>query len=171
MKPIDEAVSDELAKSVALQVLFEGKNFSIGSATGKANPVVLLDDEYCAELLRLWQNATGSTAGLADDELTNTIRKLCLAVGDFIEQYVIARNKFFAGLHPLNEHEALVRELQRVSRELDALTSDRVRVFVCSFCGRDKKEVDSMVEGGDALICNECVRMANDMLVESGRSP
>lgn len=170
MEPIDEAVSDELAKSVALQVLLEEKHFLVGSAAGKANPVVLLDDEYCAELLRLWQRATASTAGLPDDELTNTIRKLCLAVGDFIEQYVITRNKFFAGLHPLNEHEVLICELQRVFRELDALTSDRARVFVCWFCGRDKKEADSIVEGGDALICNECVRMANDMLVESGRS-
>ena len=37
MKPIDEAVSDELAKSVALQVLFEGKHFLVGSATGEAD--------------------------------------------------------------------------------------------------------------------------------------
>jgi hypothetical protein len=171
MKPIDEAVSDELAKSVALQVLLEGKHFLVGSATGKANPVVLLDDEYCAELLRLWNNANTAIDGFSGGESTDSIRKLCLGVGEFIEQYKLVRNKFFSGLHPLNEREAIIRELEQLSKEFDPLPSGRTRVFVCSFCGRDKKEVNSMVAGGNALICNECVHMANDMLVESGRKP
>jgi ClpX C4-type zinc finger len=170
MKPIDEAVSDELAKSVALQVLFEGKHFLVGSATGKANPVVLLDDECCAELLRLWNNANAAIDEFSDVESTDSIRKLCLGVGKFIEQYKFVRNKFFSGLHPLNEREVIIRELEQLSKEFDSPSSRRTRAFVCSFCGRDKKEVDSMVAGGDALICNECVHMANDMLAESGRS-
>jgi hypothetical protein len=81
MKPIDEAVSNELAKSVALQVLFEGKHFLVGSATGKANPVVMLDDEYCAELLRLWNNANTAIDGFSVGESTDSIRKLCSGIG------------------------------------------------------------------------------------------
>jgi ClpX C4-type zinc finger len=171
MKPIDEAVSDELAKSVALQVLFEGKHFLVGSATGKANPVVLLDDDFCAELLRLWNNANTTIDRFPGSESTDSIRKLSLGVGEFIEKYKLVRNKFFSGLHPLNEREVIIRELEQLSKEFDARPIGQARVFVCSFCGRDKKEVDSMVAGGNALICDECVRLANDMLVESGRSP
>jgi ClpX C4-type zinc finger len=165
MKPIDEAVSDELAKSVALQVLFEGKHCLVGSATGKANAVVLLDDEYCAALLRLWNNASTAIDGFSGDESTDSLTKLYSGVGEFIEKYRFVRNKFFSGLHPLNEREAIIRELEQLSKEFDPPSSGRMRVFVCSFCGRDKKEVDSMVAGGNALICNECVHMANDMLV------
>lgn len=153
-------------ENISLQVLGSEDGVIVASASGKANPLVVLDDDRCAELLSLWGKATAATAALPDDESTNAVRKLCVAVGDVVGKYTVARNKFFSGLHPLNEKEAVILELQRLSKELLALSKPQEPVFVCSFCGRDKHEVDRMVQGIDALICDKCLQTVQEMLNE-----
>lgn len=34
----------------------------------------------------------------------------------------------------------------------------------CSFCGKAKGEVDGMVHAGNIYMCNECVKVAHDIL-------
>ena len=36
----------------------------------------------------------------------------------------------------------------------------------CSFCGRDKKDVDLMISGMDAHICNHCIEQSHEILQE-----
>lgn len=36
----------------------------------------------------------------------------------------------------------------------------------CSFCGRNKKDVDLMISGIHAHICNHCITQANQILAE-----
>ncbi|MCX8753794.1 ATP-dependent Clp protease ATP-binding subunit ClpX [Snodgrassella sp. B3837] len=40
----------------------------------------------------------------------------------------------------------------------------------CSFCGKPENEVKNLIEGDNALICNECVDTCNDMLHNAGAS-
>lgn len=40
----------------------------------------------------------------------------------------------------------------------------------CSFCGKPENEVKNLIEGDNALICNECVDTCNDMLHNAGTS-
>lgn len=34
----------------------------------------------------------------------------------------------------------------------------------CSFCGKDQHEVDRLIRGPEAYICDECVRLMFEML-------
>jgi len=36
----------------------------------------------------------------------------------------------------------------------------------CSFCGKDKNDVEKLIVGGDAAICSECVELCDDILSE-----
>ena len=40
----------------------------------------------------------------------------------------------------------------------------------CSFCGRSKKDVDLMISGIHAHICDKCVTQANQILGEEKKS-
>ena len=40
----------------------------------------------------------------------------------------------------------------------------------CSFCGRNKKDVDLMISGIHAHICDKCVTQANQILGEEKKS-
>src|SRR5690606_37992406 len=40
----------------------------------------------------------------------------------------------------------------------------------CSFCGRNKKDVDLMISGIHAHICDKCVTQANQILSEEKKS-
>ncbi|KEQ02118.1 ATP-dependent protease Clp, ATPase subunit, partial [Snodgrassella alvi SCGC AB-598-J21] len=40
----------------------------------------------------------------------------------------------------------------------------------CSFCGKPENEVKNLIEGENALICNECVDTCNEMLHNPGAS-
>ncbi len=42
----------------------------------------------------------------------------------------------------------------------------RERLFICSFCGKNSKQVDCIVTGPDVYICNECVKNASDIIRE-----
>jgi len=39
----------------------------------------------------------------------------------------------------------------------------------CSFCGRDKKEVELLVAGISGHICNSCIDQAYDIVMEESR--
>jgi ATP-dependent Clp protease ATP-binding subunit ClpX len=38
------------------------------------------------------------------------------------------------------------------------------RLIICSFCGKNSNQVDSIVAGPDVYICNECVKNANEII-------
>ncbi len=38
------------------------------------------------------------------------------------------------------------------------------RLYICSFCGRNSNQVDSIVGGPDVYICNECVKSASELM-------
>jgi hypothetical protein len=38
----------------------------------------------------------------------------------------------------------------------------------CSFCGKEEREVEKLIAGASAFICNECVRKCADVLDELG---
>jgi len=40
----------------------------------------------------------------------------------------------------------------------------RERLFICSFCGKNSNQVDSIVTGPDVYICNECVKNASEII-------
>ena len=37
----------------------------------------------------------------------------------------------------------------------------------CSFCGRNTSQVDKIITGPSVYICNECVRLCNEVLAEN----
>ena len=44
--------------------------------------------------------------------------------------------------------------------------SQSPRAIKCSFCGRGQNEVAKLVSGPNVYICNECIRLCNDILEE-----
>ena len=44
--------------------------------------------------------------------------------------------------------------------------SDRKRPIQCSFCGKDRKQVNTMVAGSDVYICDECIELCADVVDE-----
>ncbi len=46
------------------------------------------------------------------------------------------------------------------------------RLAICSFCGKNSNQVETIVTGPDVSICNECVKIANKIIArESARKP
>ena len=41
----------------------------------------------------------------------------------------------------------------------------------CSFCGKHQDQVKKLVAGAKALICNECVRVAQQVMQEAPDEP
>ena len=37
----------------------------------------------------------------------------------------------------------------------------------CSFCGKRKAEVETLISGGSVFICDECVSLCNEILAEA----
>ena len=37
----------------------------------------------------------------------------------------------------------------------------------CSFCGKRKDEIETLISGGSAFICNECVDLCNEILADA----
>jgi hypothetical protein len=62
------------------------------------------------------------------------------------------------------ERELLVMQNMLRSMRGEAPADSLPRPPFCSFCGRGKAEVDGMVEGIDAYICDVCVRAALHLL-------
>lgn len=43
----------------------------------------------------------------------------------------------------------------------------RQRLYICSFCGKNSNQVETIITGPDVYICNECVRIANQIIQEN----
>ena len=42
--------------------------------------------------------------------------------------------------------------------------TDKVKVLYCSFCGKNQDEVTKLIAGPTVFICNECVRLCEQIL-------
>ncbi|WP_306770628.1 ClpX C4-type zinc finger protein, partial [Moraxella catarrhalis] len=42
--------------------------------------------------------------------------------------------------------------------------TDKDKDLHCSFCGKEKGEVDRLIAGTDGYICNECIELCHSML-------
>ena len=40
------------------------------------------------------------------------------------------------------------------------------KLLYCSFCGKNQKEVQKLIAGPAVYICDECIRLCNDIIVE-----
>ena len=40
------------------------------------------------------------------------------------------------------------------------------RGLSCSFCGKDQKDVKKLVAGPSAYICNECIKLCNEIIID-----
>ena len=45
-------------------------------------------------------------------------------------------------------------------------SSSRGKPVHCSFCGKNQREVDRLIAGPSIYICNECIGLCNDLLIE-----
>lgn len=43
---------------------------------------------------------------------------------------------------------------------------EKERLYICSFCGKNSKQVECIVTGPDVFICNECVKSAGEIIKE-----
>lgn len=46
--------------------------------------------------------------------------------------------------------------------------SRRRSVLACSFCGKGEEQVRRLIKGPDVFICDECVRICNEILEREG---
>ena len=95
----------------------------------------------------------------------------------------IARAEFHRAVRRLHLHGASLRELasglglshQRVHQIVEAaggsrrwLRRDRVRpdpmLLVCTFCGKDQKQVKKLIAGPSVYICDGCIDLAKSVL-------
>ncbi|MDD6263145.1 MAG: ATP-dependent Clp protease ATP-binding subunit ClpX [Clostridiales bacterium] len=50
------------------------------------------------------------------------------------------------------------------------MPNDNVEVIKCSFCGKPRSHVKRLISGNGAYICDECVRVCNDVILEEFNS-
>ncbi len=50
-------------------------------------------------------------------------------------------------------------------------SSSRSKPIHCSFCGKSQHEVDRLIAGPSIYICNECIELCNDLLIEEKNIP
>jgi ATP-dependent Clp protease ATP-binding subunit ClpX len=48
----------------------------------------------------------------------------------------------------------------------DKSKENSTKLLYCSFCGKNQKEVQKLIAGPTVYICNECVKLCNDILTE-----
>ncbi|HUO91268.1 MAG TPA: ClpX C4-type zinc finger protein [Rhizomicrobium sp.] len=65
--------------------------------------------------------------------------------------------------------EALVNEAREWKPGEETTAQRPVEGAKCSFCGKRSAEVERMIAGGDAMICNECVEVAMHVLAQGNR--
>lgn len=46
------------------------------------------------------------------------------------------------------------------------MSNTKEKLPVCSFCGKSKNEVQKLIAGPSVFVCNECVKLCNDIIVE-----
>ena len=49
-------------------------------------------------------------------------------------------------------------------------TDKNKNTLYCSFCGKSQKDVEKLISGNEAYICNECVDLCNDIIEEEIKS-
>ncbi|MBN1996899.1 ATP-dependent Clp protease ATP-binding subunit ClpX, partial [candidate division KSB1 bacterium] len=47
---------------------------------------------------------------------------------------------------------------------MDSKGKNNRRFAICSFCGKNSNQVETIVTGPDVSICNECVSIANKII-------
>ena len=45
-------------------------------------------------------------------------------------------------------------------------SKDKEKSLFCSFCGKNQSEVKKLIAGPSIFICDECVELCNDIIVE-----
>jgi hypothetical protein len=66
----------------------------------------------------------------------------------------------------MSEEQEKIAQLKRAIKRLE----ERAAVEVCgdgdfcSFCGKEKSEVERLIAGPSVLICNECIAECNQIL-------
>ena len=53
-----------------------------------------------------------------------------------------------------------------MTKSIKRNSKSRGRFVHCSFCGKDQREVDKLIAGPSIYICNECIELCNDLLLE-----
>lgn len=151
----------------AFQTLSTDIHVTIATVNGKQNPVVMFDDELAAQLLRQWRIASAQAAALETNQRFDAVLKLCESLGRVMDQYVVTRNKFYGDQRD-GERETVIAQLNELAASLKKLSGDNTdRLdFTCSFCGRDKNDVERMVQGATAMICGACIADCNEMVNE-----
>jgi hypothetical protein len=43
--------------------------------------------------------------------------------------------------------------------------------FSCSFCGKTQREVRKLIAGPEVYICDECIRLCNDIIFDEENGP
>ena len=51
---------------------------------------------------------------------------------------------------------------------MEKKSSSKKRFAICSFCGKNSNQVETIVTGPDVSICNECVKIANKIIAREG---
>jgi ATP-dependent protease Clp ATPase subunit len=57
-----------------------------------------------------------------------------------------------------------------VTQPVDVTSRRSSGLAKCSFCGRTEPTVARVMEGADATICNDCLRLCNDIIGEPQRA-
>lgn len=61
--------------------------------------------------------------------------------------------------------EAMNDKINNLTRELEELKSNKEPLY-CNFCGKDIDDVEHLILGIKAAICNECVELCSTILEE-----
>lgn len=67
------------------------------------------------------------------------------------------------------ENDILVKAVENVYEEkLSKVVGfeTKYKKLVCSFCGKEVDEVERLIAGNHVYICNECVKVCNEILHE-----
>ena len=102
-----------------LTVLHEDGGAVVGDLSGAVNPVVALNDQTMSELLLALRDAQAQVLALRPKGDVSAILSLCEKLGRIIETYAITRNKYFGGVSDSVERAAVMREFDRLSKELE----------------------------------------------------
>ena len=102
-----------------LTVLSECENVVVGELEKAANPVTVLNDRLMSELLLLLRDAHSEIAASSSKSNAVSTYRLLNAVSSIVQQYATARNKYFAGPSANVDLANELREIERLSAELD----------------------------------------------------
>ena len=91
----------------------------MGDLFGAVNPVVALNDQTMSELLLALRDAQAQVLALKPNGDVTAILTLCAKLGRIVEIYAVTRNKYFGGVSDSVERADVMREFDRLSKELE----------------------------------------------------